>query len=185
MRKRDSLALVLVLFGSVGCDQITKQAATRWLSEVPTTSYLGDLFRLTYAENRGAFLGLGSAWPESLRWFLFTVLSSLLVGFALWITVKEWRAARHELDSARSETGSAGQWRFWRAVSGPLLVAAGGVGNLIDRMFRDGAVVDFMNMGIGSLRTGIFNVADVYIMVGMALWLLWLRSPAPTATSAS
>jgi lipoprotein signal peptidase len=32
-----------------------------------------------------------------------------------------------------------------------------------------------MNLGIGSLRTGIFNVADVYIMVGAALWLLGER----------
>jgi signal peptidase II len=184
MRKRDALALVAVLCGSVGCDQITKQAATRWLSEAPTASYLGDMFRLTYTENRGAFLGLGSTWPETLRWLLFTLLSSLLVGFALWITVKEWRAARQQLDSVKPAVGRAGQWRFWGGVSGPLLVVAGGVGNLIDRMFRDGAVVDFMNMGIGSLRTGIFNVADVYIMVGMALWLLWLRSPAPAATNA-
>ena len=44
------------------------------------------------------------------------------------------------------------------------LVVAGGVGNLIDRIAA-GYVIDFMNLGIGSLRTGIFNVADVAISV--------------------
>jgi signal peptidase II len=35
----------------------------------------------------------------------------------------------------------------------------------------DGRVIDFLNVGIGGLRTGIFNVADVAIMVGVALFL--------------
>jgi signal peptidase II len=42
-----------------------------------------------------------------------------------------------------------------------------------------GSVVDFLNVGIGSLRTGIFNVADMAIMLGVALLLLAeLRKPA-------
>jgi signal peptidase II len=52
------------------------------------------------------------------------------------------------------------------------LILGGGASNLADRMLNDGRVVDFMNLGIGKLRTGIFNVADVAIMVGMGLVLL-------------
>lgn len=48
---------------------------------------------------------------------------------------------------------------------------AGGVGDLIDRMLR-GYVVDFMNMGIGTLRVGIFNVADISVTIGGLLLLL-------------
>jgi signal peptidase II len=48
------------------------------------------------------------------------------------------------------------------------LVWAGGVSNLVDRVLH-GAVVDFMNVGIGWLRTGIFNVADVAITLGVLL----------------
>ncbi len=44
---------------------------------------------------------------------------------------------------------------------------------MLDRIFNDGKVIDFMNMGIGSLRTGIFNMADVLIMVGMAFMLVF------------
>ena len=33
-------------------------------------------------------------------------------------------------------------------------------------------VIDFMNVGIGSLRTGIFNVADMAIMLGAGILVL-------------
>lgn len=165
MRPRDLFLLSTLLVSSVGCDQLSKQAAARWLSDAPTASYLADTFRLSYIENRGAFLGLGSEWPEPLRWLVFLVLSSALVlaAFAL---------ALHRLKLGAAGTDRRARLRFWASVVGPALVVAGGIGNLIDRAVRDGAVVDFMNFGIGSLRTGIFNVADVHIMVGLGLWLL-------------
>ncbi|MCK7471140.1 MAG: signal peptidase II [Desulfomicrobium escambiense] len=46
------------------------------------------------------------------------------------------------------------------------LIVGGGLSNLIDRIAYGGNVVDFLNIGLGSLRTGIFNIADVAIMVG-------------------
>ena len=55
-------------------------------------------------------------------------------------------------------------------------------------MFRPGGrVIDFMNMGIGSLRTGIFNYADVIIMVGMGIYLLsiWLEPETPVPAGGS
>jgi signal peptidase II len=58
-------------------------------------------------------------------------------------------------------------------------VIGGGASNLIDRVVRDGRVVDFLQIGIGDLRTGIFNVADAAIVLGLACLFasaLWLRS---------
>jgi signal peptidase II len=52
-------------------------------------------------------------------------------------------------------------------------VLAGGGGNLIDRVAYGGVVVDFLNLGIGGLRTGIFNVADLQIVAGIVM-LAWL-----------
>lgn len=140
-----------------------------WLRDAPTSSYLGDTFRLTYIENRGAFLGMGSDWPEGVRFVAFVVVSTVLVFAALGVVVQRLLA--------RGE-GSDGKQRLWTDLSvlGPLLVVSGGVGNLIDRAQRDGAVVDFMNLGVGSLRTGIFNVADVAIMAGLFAWLLAARA---------
>jgi signal peptidase II len=62
------------------------------------------------------------------------------------------------------------------------LLGSGGLGNLWDRV-ASGAVTDFANLGIGWLRTGVFNVADVAIMAGIVL-LAWPRRdpvPAPDA----
>ena len=57
------------------------------------------------------------------------------------------------------------------ALFGLALVAAGSLSNFADRVAY-GRVIDFLNVGIGGLRTGIFNVADVAIMVGVALFLV-------------
>lgn len=145
--------VLLVLFGSVGCDQVTKVAAREHLAGRGTLSYLGDTFRLTYAENHGAFLGLGSTLPETTRTLLFTGLVGIvLAGLLVWV----FRTA----DISKM------------AVLAASLVIGGGIGNLIDRIVFDGGVTDFMNMGIGGLRTGIFNVADVWIMAGVFLLAL-------------
>ncbi len=59
------------------------------------------------------------------------------------------------------------------------LICGGGIGNLVDRVRYDGYVTDFLNLGIGPLRTGIFNVADVALMAGIALFMLQQRRPEP------
>jgi signal peptidase II len=65
--------------------------------------------------------------------------------------------------------GIQSRWDRW-SVTGLTLLAAGGASNWADRVVH-GRVIDFMNVGIGPLRTGIFNVADVAIMLGVALLL--------------
>jgi signal peptidase II len=146
------------LFLCVACDQATKVAAQSWLSGKPTTSYWGDTVRLTYLQNRGAFLSLGANWPDWLRWLLFTLVSVLMVVAALAFVAQRLRKEE--------------KLRWFSPVVGASLLAAGGVGNLIDRCLRDGAVIDFLNVGIGPLRTGVFNVADVQIMAAVALFIL-------------
>ena len=48
---------------------------------------------------------------------------------------------------------------------------AGGAANLINRL-PDGTVVDFINVGVGPVRTGIFNVADIAITLGVGLLMI-------------
>ncbi len=55
------------------------------------------------------------------------------------------------------------------SIAGLSLMLGGGFSNLYDRIFNNGAVVDFLNVGIVGLRTGIFNVADMALMLGAAL----------------
>jgi len=149
--KRTTLIL-LVLLSCVGCDQVTKQIARQSLATSNPISLLGDSLRLQYVENRGAFLSLGANIPEHWRFGLLTLLTGcFLVGLVLFLLRSKGLA---------------------RATSVALaLVAAGGIGNLIDRLVHQGRVVDFLNLGIGPVRTGIFNVADIAITLGV-FWLV-------------
>jgi signal peptidase II len=148
--------LVLLLCGSsVGCDQATKRVAAATLASRPGYSWLGDSVRLGYAENEGAFLSLGASLSPQVRFWVFTVVvGAMLLGIALYL------ALGRRLNMPR--------------VSGLALVLGGGGSNWFDRVMNDGRVVDFMNLGIGGLRTGVFNVADLAIVLGVAL-LVWQR----------
>jgi signal peptidase II len=150
------LALLLLVASTIGCDRITKSLAAAELRGSPSRSFLGDTLRLTYTENPGAFLGLGSTLPASLRLWVLTAGASVALLALLWMP-------------RRMRLGAAG----WVGLS---LVLAGGFSNFWDR-FRHGAVVDFLNLGLGPLRTGIFNVADVAITVGVVLVVMAARRP--------
>jgi signal peptidase II len=145
------LVLLIAVVATIGCDRVTKHVAAITLSEAPSRSFLADTFRLAYVENTGAFLGLGADWPRPVRTAVFGVGNGLLL-VALAVLAKRRRWPR-------------------RALLGVALFVAGGASNLLDRITY-GMVIDFMNVGIGSLRTGIFNVADLAIMLGAAILLL-------------
>ncbi len=145
-----SLALVLLFAAvtTIGCDRVTKHVAAETLAGTAGHSFLADTIRLQYAENSGGFLGFGAHWPRPLRTAFFTVGNAVLLA-ALTIAAVRLR---------------------WRgpALFGLALCVAGGLSNLLDRIAY-GQVIDFLNVGFGPLRTGIFNVADVAIMLGACL----------------
>ena len=145
------LVLLITIGATIGCDRVTKHVAATTLSEAPSRSFLADTFRLEYVENTGAFLGLGADWPQGARTAVFGVGNGLLL-IALAVLAKRGRWPR-------------------RALLGVALFVAGGASNLLDRITY-GMVIDFMNVGIGSLRTGIFNVADMAIMLGAGILVL-------------
>jgi signal peptidase II len=154
MRTLQRIAVVtLTLLCCVGCDQMSKSAARFLLASGDAQSYLGDSLRLQLVENPGSFLSLGASLPEHFRFALFTAaVAALLIGLV-------------------AASLFARRLQPWRVVA-LALVAGGGISNLIDRLLYNGRVTDFLNVGIGGLRTGIFNVADMAIMAG-ALLLLW------------
>lgn len=146
-------AVLSVLACTIGCDQFTKELAISRLKGHEARSFCGDIFRLDYAENPGAFLGLGGQMPPSVRWSVLVIVNGVVAACM------------------------AGMLLVRRRISLPsyaacALLLAGAVGNLIDRLRFDGRVVDFLNFGVGPLRTGIFNVADMAIMAGAILLVL-------------
>jgi signal peptidase II len=153
------IVVTLTLLGCVGCDQVSKSAARAYLASGVTESFLADSLRLQLVQNPGSFLSIGASLPEHLRFMLFTAaVAVLLIG----------------LVCASLFASRLGPWRIVALA----FVAGGGISNLIDRLIYGGRVTDFLNVGIGSLRTGIFNLADMAILAG-ALLLFLKRGAAP------
>jgi signal peptidase II len=156
--------VVVILTACVGCDQTSKSLAREYLEDRGSTSFLADMVRLQYAENTGGFLSFGDALPRQWRAAIFVVGAGAVVAAALVYALL---------------ASSAGVVQIL-ALS---LICSGGVGNILDRVRYDGHVTDFLNIGIGPVRTGIFNVADVALMAGIALyafqWRGIRRNPGP------
>ncbi len=149
MTRRIFLVLSVIVALTI-CDQATKLLAKRHLTPGGMISFAADTLRLQYAENTGAFLSLGSTLPEPWRHLVFTVLVALfLLALLFYMLFGRALPTNHALVLS--------------------LICAGGMSNLIDRIAYDGRVVDFLNVGIGPLRTGIFNVADMAITAGAIL----------------
>ena len=147
-----SVVLVIVLL-ILTADQCSKAWAVATLAGHASISYFGGLFQFVYAENPGAFLGMGGELSRELRFVIFAVLVVLGLGGMLWYLLKK-------------ETSKLNLVAY-------SLILAGGFGNLWDRVAHiKGHVIDFMLIEIsGPFRTGVFNVADMAIVAGVLLAL--------------
>ncbi len=158
------LSVVLIILNLIiGLDQITKLWAIDKLKGHSSVEYLSGFFTFTYAENTGAFLGFGADWSRQVRFIVFAIVVLLgLVGMF-------WYLLKKEVSQLNLIAYS--------------FILAGGLGNLWDRISRaNGGVIDFMvfdsgiNLNLGftniPMRTGVVNVADIAIVIGvlMALW---------------
>jgi signal peptidase II len=144
---------VAILLFAGGCDHATKQLARETLGGSPAISLAADTVRFQLTENPGGFLSFGAYLPPTLRRFFFlgfAPLAMILVAIPI----------------LRSRSRSFGP------VFALALVAGGGLANWVERLWNDGAVTDFVSVGVGPLRTGIFNLADVFVMAGVAVLLV-------------
>lgn len=145
------IAVLAVVIVSVGLDQWTKKLAVDHLFGEPDQFFFGDLFRLTFVENRGAFLSLGANLSDGMRNILLNIFPAVLL-VALFVYVLISR--------------SINKWQ----IIGLAFIVGGGLSNIVDRILY-GHVVDFLHMKAFGLQTGIFNVADMAIMLGMFIML--------------
>ena len=149
------LLFVFLSLSSIGCDRITKHLAQVHLAGSAPRYYCNEWVRLDYVENTGAAMSLGASWPDEIRFWAFRALPLLIMGLLLVFSVRQARQL-HALQ-----------------ISGLALVFSGGTGNLIDRFFNNSRVPDFMVLGVPRFQTGVFNVADVCITVGVLILLIF------------
>lgn len=147
---------LLILTTFIGCDQATKSLATRNLKGEEPRSYLADTLRLEFALNPGGFLSLGRTLSPATRHALFVGFNAcFLIGVTLFLVAR---------------------WNMKLSLFIPAVyILAGGIGNLIDRVINHGLVTDFLVVGIGPVRSGVFNVADMGVTFGVIAILFLSR----------
>jgi signal peptidase II len=148
--------------GNYAADRITKLIAVETLGDGRTRAYLGGTVLLHLAENTGAFLSMGSTWPVALKYLVLLIIP---IGICLYGL---FHCFFKETDRIRAALIAA--------------IVGGGMGNLIDRLMNDFTVIDFLNFGIGSLRTGILNTADLSVTFGALALLVyeWIKGRKST-----
>lgn len=142
---------LLLILSNISCDQITKNSAREELIQHEKVNIINDNFILTKVENTGAALSLGENLPPILKIILLQILPLIVLVFLF------HRILVHKNIPTLN-------------VAGFSFIIGGGIGNIYDRILY-GSVTDFMYIEIGFLHTGIFNMADVSVVVGSLLLL--------------
>ena len=153
-----SLALFVIIL-----DQITK---TLVVKNIPIytigAEFFGDFLRIIHVSNTGVAFSVGASWSDIVRFASFVIVPVIVIilVFIVYFRNNEWTVLQR-----------------WTIMG----IVGGGIGNLIDRAFRDEGVVDFIDVkffGIFGLeRWPTFNVADSAIIVfGILLAITFIIS---------
>lgn len=133
----------------LGADQLTKiYIANNFVLGGESKELLNGIIDITYIHNDGAAWGM----MNGHTWLLIAISAVvIIVCFALLL-----------------KYGLKDKLMFWAVV----LVLSGGIGNLIDRIFRGGEVIDFLQFAFWK-EFPVFNVADCAVVVGAGLFILY------------
>ena len=144
---------IILISVNISCDQLTKAMVRKQISPSEQITVIPDHLTLTNIENSGAFLSMGQTWWQPLKSVLFIVLPTIVLLLGMYYMLR------------------LGGRRPWLTLALGFAIG-GGIGNMIDRLLY-GSVTDFVHIRVGPLQTGIFNMADVSIMIGVGVLLLF------------
>jgi signal peptidase II len=141
------LAVILFII-----DQATKYIALTKLKPLGSVTFIDGFMDFTFVENRGAAFGIlnGRVW-------LLLVIAAVICIVII--------AAMLEMPNTKEY-----KWLKWSL----MLILAGAIGNVADRLFR-GYVVDFFEFTF--IKWPVFNMADIYVVIGtivMAVLVLFV-----------
>ncbi len=146
--------IFIIVVANIGCDQVSKKIARENIVQGSRIEVLSDKLILMNVENDGAFLSIGSDFSPWVKNILLLGLPiAMLIGALIYLII----------NTNLPKLALIG-WSF---------VIGGGIGNMYDRI-KFGSVTDFLFIDLGGIfRTGVFNMADVSIMVGMGFLILY------------
>jgi len=145
--------ILLVIIITIALDQISKIWIRANVVAGSQSEIIGDYFTLHNVENKGAFLGMGSELNDTLRIILLLILPIIVLAFVLRYIIKDKTLDHLSLLAFSSIIG-------------------GGIANVFDRIVF-GSVTDFWHIDLGGVfRTGIFNIADLFVTTGMIILVI-------------
>lgn len=151
---KNNLILVLIIILNLAADQVSKYYARIYIQGQGLINVIGDFFIMTYAENSGAFLSLGSNLPQPWKTLVLVLFPTLAIFAGILYLI-------------------FGKHVTFKQSIAIACIIGGGLGNIYDRAMHLGAVTDFLNFGFGNIRTGILNIADLSITFGaIALFII-------------
>lgn len=155
------LFFILIITLNIGLDQATKYFAKTQLMNAGYVYVVGDIFVMKYVVNDGAFLSIFSGFPKVFKMIFLGALPFVVLTLLFIYSLSSKKITRLHM-------------------VGYACIIGGGLSNLIDRIFNNGFVIDFLNFGIGGMgsrfRTGILNIADLSITAGIIILLLAFRN---------
>lgn len=140
---------ILILLVLLGLDQLSKQLIVSSMHMYEVHQIIPGFFNLVYVTNKGAAFSILASVDSPWRHYFFVAVN---IAAFIGLSIAAWKMA--------------GQHILYRVSFA--LIAAGAVGNLIDRL-RYGAVVDFLDFYVGDYHWPAFNVADSSICIGVAV----------------
>jgi len=146
-------ALFIVIVASVLLvDYTTKRLVQNSLTLYEQIDIIGDYVRLTYIFNPGAAFGIHVGDYSRFLFLGLSIVALLALGGMYWATPT--------IDRSR--------------LVAIALICGGALGNLIDRLRSERGVVDFLDVGVGTIRWPVFNVADIAVTTGAVILALSL-----------
>lgn len=147
-----TLIILTILSSTISCDQISKNIVRQRMNYNEQIGFINNYLTITKIENTGAFLSVGNSLPQPLKLILLTIIPLIVLGLVLTYLL-----------TSKSLSNIT--------ILGICFVVGGGVGNIYDRLMY-GSVTDFLHIDFILFQTGIFNMADVSIMVGMVMIII-------------
>ena len=144
LTKRKLLCVAIIIVG-IALDFISKQIAANNMVLHQSIPLWQDVLHITLVHNYGAAFGMMSG----SRWIFITVSVAAIISFCSYLVITKSKRP---------------MWLYSLA-----MMVAGGIGNMIDRIWL-GYVVDFIDFTL--IDFAVFNIADSFICVGAGLMML-------------
>lgn len=151
---------IIVIVALVLIDQVSKLMVSNLMDYKECIPLIDGVLNLRYELNPGIAMGMLSELPPSLRWVIIVIPIAAIAAMLVYL----WKFRPNSI---------------W-ACLGISMIAAGGIGNLIDRIFYGeelffGQVIDFIDFcAFPTVWKYVFNFADACVCVGGAIVMLWL-----------